>query len=181
MSERGTHLLERADRQINELIALFSRRSEVAFRLPCPGREKLGDGTVAALALHTADNYLRIAGFLRATSQISAARLARHRIRRLFRGGAHTPARHAGGGHDESAHDGHYTAENVDLAALMDRLSAGRDKLSLLADMTDEQLDTAPPTGSFRFCDGQRTLEQVVSSLLKHQGRQIDAMKAALT
>jgi hypothetical protein len=181
MSERGSQLLETADGQVSELIGLLSRRGEAALSLLCPGREKLGDGTVAALALHTADNYLRIAGFLQATIQISAARPARHRIPRLFRAGAHTPPRHPGGGHDESTHDGHYRAENADLPALMDRLSTGRDKLSLLADMTDEQLDTAPPTGSFRFCDGQRTLEQVVASLLKHQGRQIDAMKAALT
>jgi hypothetical protein len=32
----------------------------VALHLPCAGREKLGDGTVGAVAMHTADNYLRI-------------------------------------------------------------------------------------------------------------------------
>jgi hypothetical protein len=64
---------------------------------------------------------------------------------------------------------------------VLERLSAGRDALSPLADLTDEQLDTAPPTGIFRFCDGKRTLEQVVTSLLVHQGHQIDAMRAAVT
>jgi hypothetical protein len=49
-----------------------------------------------------------------------------------------------------------------------------------MAELTDDQLDSVPPVGSFRFCDGQRTLEQVVASLLKHQGRQVDAMKAAV-
>ena len=180
MSERGTQLLETADGQISELIGLFSLRGEAALSLSCPGREKLGDGTVAALALHTADSYLRIAGFLQATSQMPVAGPGRHRLPRLLRGRGHTPRRHADGGHDEGAHDGDYTAENVDLPRLGERLSAGRDALSLLAELTDEQLDAAPPTGSFRFCDGQRTLEQVVASLLNHQGRQIDAMRAAV-
>jgi hypothetical protein len=78
-------------------------------------------------------------------------------------------------------HDGDYAADNVDLHDLLDLLSAGRDALSLLADLADERLDTVPPTGSFRFCDGQRTLEQVVASLFNHQGHQIDAIKAAVT
>jgi hypothetical protein len=78
-------------------------------------------------------------------------------------------------------HDGDYTADTVDLHDLLDLLSAGRDALSLLADLTDERVDSAPPNGSFRFCDGQRTLEQVVASLLNHQAHQIDAIKAAVT
>jgi len=145
--------------------------------LRCPGREKLGDGTVAALALHTADSYLRIAGFLQATSRMRAALPGRHRVPRLFRARGHAPPRHAEGSH-EGTHDGDYTAKNVDVPGVLERLSSGRDALSLLADLTDEQLDVAPPNGSFRFCDGQRTLEQVVASLLNHQGHQIDAMKA---
>ena len=63
MSERGTQLLDTADGQISELIGLFSARGEASLSLRFPGREKLGDGTVAALASHTADSYLRIARF----------------------------------------------------------------------------------------------------------------------
>jgi hypothetical protein len=181
MSERGSQLLETADGQVSELIGLLSRRGEAALSLLCPGREKLGDGTVAALALHTADSYVRIAGFLQATIQMLAARPSRHRIPRLPRVGSHGPPRHAEAGHDEGTHDGDYTAENVDVPSLLERLSAGRDAVSLLAELTDEQLDIAPPAGSFRFCDGQRTLEQVVVSLLKHQAHQIEAMKSAVT
>jgi hypothetical protein len=184
MSERGIQLRETADRQIFELIGLFSARGEAAFSLPCPGREKLGDGTVAALALHTADSYLRIAGFLQATSQMPGAQGGEgqggHRIPRFRLARGHAPRGHADGGHDEGTHDRDYTAENVDLHGLLERLSAGRDALSLLADLADERFDVVPPTGSFRFCDGQRTLEQVVASLLNHQGHQIDAMKAAV-
>jgi hypothetical protein len=165
MSERGIQLRETADRQISELIGLLSARGEAALSLPCPGREKLGDGTVAALALHTADSYLRIAGFLQTTGQMPRAQAAEG---------------HANRGHDEGTHNGDYTAKNVDLRRLLERLSAGRDALAPLADLTDERLDTVPPTGSFRFCDGQRTLHQVVASLLNHQGHQIDAIQVAV-
>jgi hypothetical protein len=51
MNERGTQLLETANAQTDELIGLISTGGEAALRLPCPGREKLGDGTVAACAL----------------------------------------------------------------------------------------------------------------------------------
>lgn len=180
MSERSTQLFDTADWQISELISLFSERGEASLSLRCPGREKLGDGTVAALALHTADTYLRIAGFLQATSRMPAAQRRSHRISRLFRTRGHTPPRHVEGGHDAGTHDREYTAENLDIPGLLERLSAGRDALSLLTDLTDEQLDTIPPAGSFRFCNGQRTLEQVVGSLLNHQGHQIDAMKAVV-
>jgi hypothetical protein len=77
-------------------------------------------------------------------------------------------------------HDDNDTAENVNLDGLLQRLSTARDAFGVLAELTDEQLDSAPPAGSFRFCDGHRTLEQVVAGLLKHQTHQIDAMKAAV-
>jgi hypothetical protein len=32
-----------------------------------------------------------------------------------------------------------------------------------------------------KFCDGQRTLDQVATNLLNHQSHQLDALKAALT
>jgi hypothetical protein len=144
----------------------------------------MGDGTVAACASHTADRYLLIADFLQAADQMPGAHSGsgqgRHRIPRFLLARGHPPRGHAERGHDEGTHDGDYTAENVDLHGLLERLSAARDALSLLADLTDERLDTVPPTGSFRFCDGQRALEQVVASLLNHQGHQIDAIKAAV-
>jgi hypothetical protein len=59
------------------------------------------------------------------------------------------------------------------------QLSASRDSLGQIADLTDSQLDAIPPNDSFRFCDGQRTLEQVLANLFKHQDHQADALKAA--
>jgi hypothetical protein len=179
MSERGTQLLETAVGQITELIGLLSRRGQAGLSLLCPGREKLGDGTVAALALHTADNYLRIAGFLEATSQLPPAQPDHQLSSRIPLAHGRTPRRGARGLHADCTHDGNYAAERADLPDLLERLSAGRDALSLLADLNDDQFDAAPPIGSFRFCDGQRTLEEVVASLLRHQAHQIEAITAA--
>jgi hypothetical protein len=73
-------------------------------------------------------------------------------------------------------HDSGYTADDVDLDGLLNRLAAARHAFGLLAELSDERLDTVPPAGSFRFCDGQRTLDQVVGGLLMHQSHQIDAI-----
>jgi hypothetical protein len=149
MSERGIELLETADGQIRDLIDLFSMSGDSALSLPCPGREKLGDGTVAACAWQTADSYGRIAAFI---------------------GGRGEGRRHSG-----------YTVDNVELQDLLDRLAAERSALGLLADLTDEQLDTVPPVSQMKFCDGQRTLEQVATKLLNHQNHNVDALKAAIS
>jgi hypothetical protein len=154
MSERATQLLQAANRQITELSALLSSTDQAGLGSPCPGREKLGDGTVAAVALHTTDTYLRIAGFVR----------------------GHGEATHPGA----AVHEEGYPAEHADTSGLMERLANGRQALTALAGLTDEQLDAVPPTGQARFCDGKRTLEEVLTSMLKHQGHQIDALRAAI-
>jgi len=151
MTERGRALHATADEQITELIALISTVDEVALRVPCPGREKLGDGTVGTVVRHTADNYQRITDFVQT--------------------GEHSP----GAGQP----DNEYTAGNIDPGAVIAQLSASRDALGRIAALTSRQLDAIPPKDSFRFCDGQRTLEQVIASLLKHQSHQFDALKAA--
>ena len=69
MSERATHLYEIAERQTAELLALISTGGEWLLHRPCPGREKLGDGTVAAVASHSANTYHRIAAFTRGEHQ----------------------------------------------------------------------------------------------------------------
>jgi hypothetical protein len=161
MSERGTKLLQIADGQISEAIGLLSERRESALLLPNPAREKLGDGTVGASALHTADGYHRIAEIIRASCP--------------------------GLDHGGDVQDGHlgwpsdYRVEKVDLQELLDRLSAGRSAVSLLADLDDTQLDHVPRAGSARFADGKRTLEQLVRAALNHQRRNLDALKAAVS
>lgn len=178
MSERGTQLLQMADGQLSELIGLLSTRDEAALKLPCPGREKLGDGTVAACASHTAGNYLRIAAFLRGEDQPPGAHGDRargpHRIPSFLRGRGHQ------GDHDRQMHGALHGGEDIDRDGLLERLSAGRDALGLLGDLTDAQLDTVPPANEMKFCDGQRSLQQIVTNLLNHQSHQLDVLKAAL-
>jgi hypothetical protein len=182
MTERGSALHATADEQIAELTALVSRVDKVALRLPCPGREKLGDGTVAASIRHTADNYQRITNFVQTSDRTPAAHQPAqhggHRIPRFIRALHHAPPDHAD--HRPGQRDNEYTADNIDPRAVIAQLSASRDGLSRLAALTERQLDATPPKDSFRFCDGQRTLEQVIASLLKHQRHQLDALKAAI-
>jgi hypothetical protein len=161
MTERGKQLHTTADAQIAQLIAVLATPDEAALRRPCPGREGFGDGTIGASARHAADNYQRIAAFVKTSDRMSAA---------------HAPSGHGPGA---GQHANEYTADNIDPGAVITQLSASRDSLGRIAALTDGQLDVIPPKDSFRFCDGQRTLEQVIASLLKHQGHQLDALKAA--
>lgn len=77
-------------------------------------------------------------------------------------------------------HANEYSAVNLTLQGLLERLSAGQAALSTLANLPDQQLDTVPPAGDMKFCDGQRTLDQVLTSLLRHQDHQVEALRAAL-
>jgi hypothetical protein len=176
MSERGIRLLHTADGQLCALIDLFSTCEETALRLPCPGREQLGDGTVAACASHTADNYLRIAAFLRDEDHAPVEHGHRgrgsHRLPSFLRARGHK-SRHASARHSPP-HD-------IDRQGLLARLSSGRDAFGALGDLSDQQLDSVPPVSDMKFCDGQRNLEQIVANLLKHQSHQLDALQAAVT
>jgi hypothetical protein len=152
MITRAMQLQTTAEEQIDELVGLMSRADEAALRRPCPGREKLGDGSVGASARHTADNYARIAAFVQASDQMS---------------------------NSDGQHQNPYTAD-MDLDVVVRQLSISRDTLGRIAELTDGQLDAIPPKDSFRFCDGQRTFEQVIAGLLKHQRHQLDALSTAI-
>jgi hypothetical protein len=181
MTERGKQLHATADGRIAELIDLISTLDDVTLRLPCTGREKLGDGTIGASARHTADNYKRIATFIQTSDGMSGTHQPTqhggHRIPRFLRAPAAGRADHAEHGPGAGPHE--YTANDIDPGAVVRQLSASRETLSQIAELTDSQLDAIPPKGSFRFCDGQRTLEQVLASLLNHQRHQVEALKAA--
>jgi hypothetical protein len=181
MTERGSALHATADEQIAELI---STADELALGLPCPGREKLGDGTVGASIRHTADNYQRITDFVQTSDRMSEAHQPSqhggHRIPRFIRAFGHAPPDHVDHDPGPGQHDNEYTADSIDPSAVIAQLSASREGLGAIADLTDRQLDAIPPKDSFRFCDGQRTVERVIASLLKHQSHQLDALKAAI-
>lgn len=57
MSTRGQRLLEEATQQIDMLADSLAKAGAVALARPCPGRGKLGDGTVGAVATHTTDRH----------------------------------------------------------------------------------------------------------------------------
>jgi hypothetical protein len=185
MTERTSRLHATADEQIGELLDLVSTIDEATARRPCPGREKLGDGTVAANARHTADNFQRIAAFLSETDRMPADGKPNggraHRMPRALRIlGPRPPAAEHGSGGDTGQHDVPYTADTADLGALIEQLGTTRAALARAVELSDSQLDAIPPAGSFRFADGKRTVEQVLAGLLKHQRRQLDALKAAI-
>lgn len=149
---RADDLHHRADQQVTALIGLIEAAGDAALLRPCPGREKLGDGTVGAIAAHTAANYGRIAGFASGTGPDPAS-------------SGHGPVRPgAGAGRD----------------ALLLRLRGAREALGAIAELDDSRLDVVPPAESFRFCDGERTVEQVLTALLRHQEHQVQAIAAAL-
>jgi hypothetical protein len=184
MTERATQLSATAEEQIVQLLALISRVDDATARLPCPGREKLGDGTIAAAARHTAENYQRIAAFVQTSDRMSSTNAASqhggHRIPRFLRALGHEPQDHSQHGPGAGQHADRHTADNTDPDTVIEQLAASRAGLDRIADLADSQLDSIPPKDSFRFCDGQRTLEQVLTGLLKHQGHQVDALKAAI-
>jgi hypothetical protein len=184
MTERAERLHSTATGQIEQLSALVASIDQAALRLPCPGREKLGDGTVGALVSHTADNYQRIAGFVQTSDRMSAEHNPTehdaHRMPRSIRARGHGPAQHADHAPGAGEHDNGYSADNIDPSAVIAQLSVSCDGLGRLAELTDSQLDAIPPNDSFRFCDGQRTLEQVLTSLLTHQSHQLQTLQTTL-
>jgi len=156
MSLRAQELHRTADGQIAELAERLSTAAEQDLTRPCPGRARLGDGTVGAVAAHTTDNYHRIARFV-ATLRDGDEQ--------------HQPGQHGEG----------YRASEIELDVLLARLATARDALATIGQLSDEQMDSVPPNGVVRFADGERTLEQIVASLLKHQRHQVDALAAGLS
>ena len=187
MSDRAEQLYTTANGQIEQLVALVSSIDDATLRLPAPGREKLGDGTIGALLAHTADNYQRIAEFVQTSDRMSATHSPRQsggrRIPRFMRVLGHRPPEHPdhGPGAAAGGHGKPYTADSVDAAEILKQLALSRGKLTQVNGLTDSQLNAVPPDGSFRFCDGKRTLQQVLASLLNHQAHQVQAIESALT
>jgi hypothetical protein len=185
MSERAEQLHATAEAQIGELIELVRATDISTLRRPCPGREKLGDGTIGAIAAQTAENYQQIGTFVatsqRTSSRHSGTQRGLQRAPGLPRALKHTQPDHGQDGPDFRGHRHRYAAASAQPTDIMERLSAARGDLAPIARLTDEQLDDIPCKDSFRFCDGQRTLEQVLAALLKHQDHQVQTLKAALS
>jgi hypothetical protein len=189
MSDRASHLHATVEQQITELTLLVRNLDPDQARLPCPGREKLGDGTIGAIVQHTASNYVRIAAFVQTSDQMTSRQGQQpgHRTPGFLRKIRHDPRptghdrrdanRHA---HDTAGNSHHaMTAATLDTSTILEQLAHALVTLATLGELTDSQLNTTPPDGTFRFCDGTRTLEQVLESLLQHQAHQLQALTAA--
>jgi hypothetical protein len=185
MSHRAEQLRTTAEAQIGELIELIWTADNAALRRACPGREKLGDGTVGAIAGQTAENYQRIATFVatsrRMTSRHNSTPRRWQPSPRVLRALKRARPDHGQHGPGDHGHRDGYTAATAQPAEIVERLTAARRDLAPIARLTDQQLEDVPPKDSFRFCDGQRTLEQVLAGLLKHQDHQVQTLKAALS
>jgi len=150
MSQRGTALMDKASRQIDEIGALFAALGEADLARPSlerPGR------TVGEEAAHIAEGY--------------------HFMGRFLQSAAYLTGGPAGGGV-------HGRGIAPTLSGLRERLAEGRAAIGKLVDLTDEQLDSVPPAKSSRFSDGRRNLEQVLEEVIAHQaGHLIELQRAA--
>lgn len=171
MNVRGQALRATFEEQLDGLAAVLATLDTAGARRPCPGRAKLGDGSVGTVAAHTVANYERIAAFL-----ADPGAHTRDSSSRAHAPGQHAPGEHAPGGH---APGEHAPAADFDRDALAARVASARDRYRRLASVTDGELEAIPPAGSFRFADGRRTLEQVLTGLLGHQAHQLEALRAA--
>jgi hypothetical protein len=184
MSRRAEQLQASADQQIGGLMDAVATADAATLARPCPGREKLGDGTIGAFAAHTADNYGRIGAFLATSERMTAGDRPQqgrgHQIPAFLRRLGHAPPDQSGHGPGAHGHGDGYTADSASPAEIVQRLATARGQLARIAGLTDEQLNAVPPKDTFRFCDGQRTLEQVLAGLLKHQDHQVQTITAVL-
>src|SRR5664280_990964 len=80
------------------------------------------------------------------------SRLDRHRTPRFLRAlshGSHETSTTSPRPRDHGAdqHDDGYTADNIDLDAVVEQLRASRNTLGRIAELTDSQLNQVPPGG----------------------------------
>jgi hypothetical protein len=150
VSARGTDLMNKASGQLAEATGLVGRLAEADLAATCP--DESGDGTVGAVAAQLAEGYDRLGRFLQAADYLPQV---------------------------TSAHDQVDPVPGT-LSGLRNRLAAAMASAGLLADLTDEQLDSVPDGRSSRFSDGRRTLAQVLDAAMAHQAEHLTALKRAV-
>jgi hypothetical protein len=165
MSARGIDLMTKASRQLDEIAEFLGTLEETDLGKPCAdesagetvgaaGAHGGGD-TVGETAAHMADGYDQLGRLLQTTGYVP---------------GSPTTG-------DNHKHDHARTPEA--LPDLLARLVGGKARIALLADLTDEQLDSVPPAVGM-FSDGRRTLEQVLEAVIAHQAAHLATLKRAV-
>jgi hypothetical protein len=165
MSERGTALMTKASRQLDEIAAFLGTLNEADLGKPCADASAgdtvdaaaahRGGDTVGATAAHMADGYDHLGRLLQTAGCVP---------------GSPTTAGH---------HRHHHARVPEALPDLRARLVGGKARIALLADLTDEQLDSVPPAVGL-FSDGRRTLEQVIEAVIAHQAAHFATLKRAV-
>jgi hypothetical protein len=80
----------------------------------------------------------------------------------------------------DGGHAGARPSQDITLLELEQLLVLGRDALQTLGDLSEERLNAVPPAGAMRFCDGRRTLQEVLVGLFAHQAHNVETLKTAL-
>ena len=150
MSQRGTDLLDKVTRQIDDIAEVFDRLSEADLARADPERK---GRTIGEAAGHIAEGY--------------------HFLVRFLTSAGHVPGRPAGGSI-------HGRGPQLALASLRARLAEARTEVGIIAGLTDQQLDSVPPPKSSRFSNGRRTLGQLIGEVINHQEQHLNDLKSAL-
>lgn len=157
MSDRGTELMAKVLEQLDQASALLAGSDESALHRPYVDRE--GDhsaNSVGSAALHFIEGYQKIGRLLKGAGYVSAS---------LAEG---APQPHGHGKH----HD-------PDMSDVVKGLDAAKIRLTLLADLSDEQLDSVPSVRN-QWADGERTLLQVLDTIIDHQAGHLASLQDAL-
>ncbi|MFF0018045.1 DinB family protein [Streptomyces sp. NPDC005374] len=159
MSERGTELMSKALAQLDEARGLLAEAHDSDLHRPYVDRE--GDhsaNSVGNAALHFVEGYQKIGRLLKGAGYVSAS-LTGETVQ--------------GNGH---RHDHDHEAEITDV---LKGLDAAKVRLTLLADLTDAQLDSIPPMKN-QWADGERTLLTVLDVIIAHQAGHLASLGDAL-
>lgn len=157
MSVRGTELMTKAGRQLEEISEFVESLHDEDLRRPCQDESGHGSGDVGAAIMHVVEGYQRLGQFLRSTGYVP--------------GSPDTGRIHG---------DGHGHAQRPEtVAELRDRLMGGRVQLDLMRQLTDDQLDSVPARVN-QFADGNRTLGQVIETVLAHQAADVVTLRRAV-
>lgn len=160
MCARGEALMKKVIRQIGDIDEVFASLNEADLAKARPPGEESGKSghaakgrTLGDAAAHIAEGY--------------------HFIVRFLRSAGYVPGAPAGG----SIHGRGPSPTPIELRK---RLTEAKSEIGIIADLTDEQLDSVPPAKSSRFSDGRRTLEQVIEEAIAHQAEHLSDLRSAM-
>jgi hypothetical protein len=155
VSPRSDSLADRIETRSRELTSFLTGLGEADLRAPT---EDPGGRSAGEVVAHLGEGYHEVLAWLGRAAQDPS-------------GAADTAP--AGDGHHD--HGG-----PVDVPAVVHELEHGGVRwAALVRGFTDGQLDRVPPATP-GYTDGQRTLEQIVTSMLEHQEAHLNSIRRAV-